>query len=108
VTGDAGRSATADRTPTTLRVRVRLFAIQRELAGTREVALEMPRGSTIEDVWGAVVQRHPGLAPGRSSVRFARNGDYADASTPVADNDEIAFIPPVSGGGGPVSRGVDR
>ena len=81
-----------------MRVRARLFAVQRELARTREVALEMQRGATVEDVWRAVVERHPGLAPGRPSVRFARNGDYADASTPVADNDEIAFIPPVSGG----------
>jgi molybdopterin synthase catalytic subunit len=102
-------TATADPTPTTLRIRVRLFAIQRELAGTREVALEMPRGAAIEDAWSAVVERHPGLAPGRPSVRFARNGDYAEASTPVADNDEIAFIPPVSGGsGGPASGGSDR
>jgi MoaE-MoaD fusion protein len=83
---------------TRLRVRVRLFAIQRELAGAREVALELPHGSTVEDAWSAVVERHPVLAPGRPSVRFARNGDYADAITPVADGDEIAFIPPVSGG----------
>ena len=107
-------AATVDRTPTTVRIRVRLFAVQRELAGTREVALEMPQGATIEEVWSAVVERHPGLAPGRPSVRFARNGDYAEESTPIADNDEIAFIPPVSGGsddpvsggsGGPASGG---
>jgi molybdopterin synthase catalytic subunit len=62
------------------------------------VALELSAGSTVEDAWSAVVARHPVLAPGRPSVRFARNGDYADAVTPVADGDEIAFIPPVSGG----------
>jgi molybdopterin converting factor subunit 1 len=85
-------------TSSPLRIRVRLFAIQRELAGTREVALELPTGSTVEEAWAAVVARHPSLAPGRPSVRFARNGDYADATTPLADADEIAFIPPVSGG----------
>ena len=38
------------------------------------------------------------LAPGRPSVRFARNGDYAEPATPLDDGDEVAFIPPVSGG----------
>jgi molybdopterin synthase catalytic subunit len=81
-----------------IHVRVRLFAIQRELAGSREVPLDLPDGATIEDAWSGVVARHPVLAPGRPSLRFARNGDYADASTVLADGDEVAFIPPVSGG----------
>jgi molybdopterin synthase catalytic subunit len=79
-------------------VRVRLFAIQRELAGTREVALELPEGADVEAAWLALVGRHPLLGPGRPSVRFARNGDYADPTTPLADGDEVAMIPPVSGG----------
>jgi molybdopterin converting factor subunit 1 len=81
-----------------MRIRVRLFAIQRELAGTREVELELPAGASIEDAWSALVARHPTLAPGRAYVRFARNADYADAETPLADGDELAIIPPVSGG----------
>ena len=81
-----------------MRVRVRLFAIQRELAGTRELEIEIATGGTIEDAWRAVVARHPVLAPGRPSVRFARNGEYAEASTVVQHDDELAFIPPVSGG----------
>jgi molybdopterin synthase catalytic subunit len=89
----------------TVRVRVRLFAVQRELAGTREVPLELPDGAAVEDAWAALVERHPVLAPGRPSVRFARNGDYADATTPLADGDEVAMIPPVSGGAG--DRGGD-
>ncbi|MCI0344669.1 MAG: molybdopterin converting factor subunit 1 [Chloroflexi bacterium] len=83
-----------------LRVRVRLFAIQRELAGTRQLDLELPDGATVEDAWAAVVERHPVLAPGRPSVRFARNGEYVDAREPIAGGDEVAFIPPVSGGAG--------
>ena len=79
-------------------IRVRLFAIQRELAGTREVRLDIPDGSTIEAVWEALVERHAVLASGRASVRFAQNGDYADPTTIVADGDEVAVIPPVSGG----------
>jgi len=82
----------------TMRIRVRLFAIQRELAGKRVVELDLPAGSTIEVAWHALVQLHPGLAPGRQYVRFARNADYADAATTLADGDELAIIPPVSGG----------
>ena len=81
-----------------MRVRVRLFAIQRELAGTREVALELPDGATVADAWNGLVELHPALAPGRASVRFARNGSYADETTPLSDSDEVAMIPPVSGG----------
>jgi molybdopterin synthase catalytic subunit len=82
-----------------IHVRIRLFAIQRELAGAREVPVDLPEGATIEDAWSAVVGGHPVLAPGRPSVRFARNGDYSDPATVLADGDEVAFIPPVSGGG---------
>ena len=80
------------------RIRVRLFAIQRELAGAREVALDLPQGATIEAAWAALVERHPVLAPGRPAVRFARNGEYTDPETALDDGDELAIIPPVSGG----------
>jgi molybdopterin synthase catalytic subunit len=83
-----------------MRVRVRLFAMQRELAGTREVSLDLGDGSTIEDAWTAIVGRFPVLAPGRTSLRFARNREYADAAAELAEGDELAFIPPVSGGAG--------
>lgn len=84
----------------TIRVRVRLFAMQRELAGAREVPLELPDGATVDDAWAALVELHPALEPGGSVVRFAVNADYADAATVLADGDEVACIPPVSGGSG--------
>lgn len=90
-----------------MRVRARLFAVQRELAGAREVALELPDGATIEDGWAALVGLFPVLAPGRSSVRFARNGEYADAAMPLADGDELACIPPVSGGSGEIREDAE-
>ncbi|HEX5015246.1 MAG TPA: molybdenum cofactor biosynthesis protein MoaE [Candidatus Limnocylindrales bacterium] len=89
---------TASRAGTTVRVRARLFAIQRELVGAREVPLELAQGATIEEAWSALVALHPGLAPGRSAVRFARNAEYADPDTVLEDGDELAIIPPVSGG----------
>src|SRR6185503_2859976 len=83
---------------TTIRVHVRLFAMQRELAGTRSVDLALATGAIIEDAWSALVGRFPVLAPGRPAVRFARNGSYAPADTSLGDGDEVAMIPPVSGG----------
>jgi len=92
----------------TVRVRIRLFAIQRELAGAREVAVELSPGATVEAAWAALVARFPVLAPGRSSVRFAVNGEYAGPETGLTDGDEVAMIPPVSGGADPsASAGAD-
>jgi len=85
-----------------LRIRVRLFAMQRETAGMKELRLEVPLGSTVDDAWAAVVEVVPALAPGRKSLRFAVNGDYSATDRPLADGDEIACIPPVSGGSGDV------
>jgi len=90
-----------------LRIRVRLFAMQRETAGMREVRLEVPMGSTIDDAWSAVVETVPALAPGRASLRFARNGSYEDPDTLLVDGDEIACIPPVSGGAGDPAPDAD-
>jgi len=83
-----------------MRIRVRLFAIQRDLVGERHVELDLPDGATVADGWAGLVARFPVLAPGGGSVRFARNGEYADPAEPLADGDELAVIPPVSGGSG--------
>ena len=83
-----------------MHVRVRLFAIQREVAGTREVAVDVAPDATVEDAWAALVALVPALAPGRSSVRFAVNGRYSEPTEILADGDEVACIPPVSGGSG--------
>lgn len=83
-----------------MHVRVRLFARQREMAGAREVELELATGATIEDAWRALAARVPAIASGRPFARFARNGDYAEPDTLLADGDEIACIPPISGGAG--------
>jgi molybdopterin converting factor subunit 1 len=91
-----------------MRVRVRLFAIQRELAGTREHSIELTDDATVEDAWQALVAAFPTLAPGRASVRFARNGVYADPATRLAEGDEVAMIPPVSGGASGPGGGPTR
>ncbi len=87
-----------------MHIRIRLFAVQRELAGTREVVVELADQADVDAAWEALVRLHPALAPGRASVRFARNGTYATPDTILADGDEVAMIPPVSGGAGEPAR----
>jgi len=80
-----------------MRVQIRCFASLRELAqGRSELALDDP--STVDDAWAALAERHPGLSPHRPYVRAARNGVYAAWTDRLADDDVIAFLPPVSGG----------
>jgi molybdopterin synthase catalytic subunit len=76
-----------------LTVRVRLFAMLRERAGASAVDLELPDGATAGDVWPAL-----GIGPEPAGLAIAVNHGYADRATALADGDELAFIPPVSGG----------
>jgi MoaE-MoaD fusion protein len=81
-----------------MRVRVRTFAILRELA-TDRCELEVPDPTDLDGAWSALVGRYPELAPHRPFVRAAHNGAAAAWETSLADGDEVAFLPPVSGGG---------
>ena len=80
-------------------VHVRLFAMLRERAGREEVELELPDGATVRDAVDAVASRH-GLADliARMPVVMAVNREYASPETTLAESDELALIPPVSGG----------
>ena len=78
-------------------VRVRLFAMQRDSPHEAPDA-DTPAGRQVEDAWAALVAQVPALAPGRDTVRFAVDGDYADASVTLHDGAELACIPPVSSG----------
>ena len=81
-----------------MRVTVRLFARLRDIVGTGELTQEIAQGSTIGDVWRALVRGYPDLAAYTSSVSGARNADYVSMDAALADGDEVAFLPPVSGG----------
>lgn len=80
-----------------MRVLVRLFASYREAAGVGHIGLELPEDATVRDAVRAVLREHPLVAEGRQVV-IARNHEYVDADAPLADGDEVALIPPVSGG----------
>jgi molybdopterin converting factor subunit 1 len=77
-----------------VKVQVRLFAALREQAGTSHVELELPEGARVSDVWPALALG--GAEP--SSLAFALNRAYANRDDALAEGDEVALIPPVSGG----------
>ncbi|MDQ6719555.1 MAG: molybdopterin converting factor subunit 1 [Candidatus Dormibacteraeota bacterium] len=79
-------------------VRARLFARLREQAGTDAESFELPTGSTVSDVYEAFRKLHPALVADRNAVRAALNQAFVEWNAAVADGDEVAFIPPVSGG----------
>jgi molybdopterin converting factor subunit 1 len=72
---------------------VRLFAGLRERAGTGERRLELPDGSRVADVWEPLE-----LGEQPAGLLYAVNREYAPADTPLSAGDEVAVIPPVSGG----------
>jgi molybdopterin synthase catalytic subunit len=80
-----------------VRVIVRLFASYREAAGVGHIPLELADGATARDAIRAVLRQHPLVAEGRQLV-IARNREYVGVDAPLADGDELALIPPVSGG----------
>jgi molybdopterin converting factor subunit 1 len=81
-----------------VRVTVRLFARLRDVAGASELAREIDPGATVGSVWRQLAIEYPALGPYERSVSSAINADYARMDTPIRDGDEIAFLPPVSGG----------
>jgi molybdopterin synthase sulfur carrier subunit len=83
-----------------MRVKVRLFARLRDIAGAQELVREAAPGATVEAVWAALALEFPALALYRSSLSAAVNAEYAKFGAAVADGDEVAFLPPVSGGSG--------
>jgi molybdopterin converting factor subunit 1 len=81
-----------------VRVTVRLFARLREIAGKAELARELEPGATIGTIWRELASEFPELAPYERSISSAVNADYARMDQVVRDGDEVAFLPPVSGG----------
>lgn len=76
-----------------MKVAIRLFAGLRELAGTRAIELELPTGSTAADIWPTL---DLGVEP--AGLLVAVNRNYAARDTILVEGDEVALIPPVSGG----------
>ena len=81
-----------------MNVRVKLFAVAKQTAGAETIDLEVPDGATVAAVRDALVARLPALSAVRRHLLFAVNADYAADTRMVKAGDEVACIPPVSGG----------
>ena len=81
-------------------VTIRLFAQLREIAGSAELQRELPHGATIQSAWDSLTGEFPALTAHKASVSCAVNEEYARFTTPLSEGDEVAFLPPVSGGNG--------
>lgn len=77
---------------------MRFFAALRERAGASELTRVIDRPITVGALWAELRRERPALGDFRGAVAFAVNQEYVDSKTTLQDNDEVAFIPPVSGG----------
>ena len=80
------------------RLTLKLFATLRERARTSELTREFPDGTTIAQIWTHLLREFPELGGHRDSVGFAVNQEYVEGDFQPRQGDEVAFIPPVSGG----------
>ena len=81
-----------------MQVNVRLFARLRDIAGAGEVSRQVPADATVSTVWETLASEFPELSEYRASISAAVNAEYSRMDAPVGDGDEVAFLPPVSGG----------
>jgi molybdopterin synthase sulfur carrier subunit len=81
-----------------VRVTVKLFARLRDIAGTPELTREVASGATVGSLWQQLATEFPEIASYERSISTAVNADYARRNQVLADGDEVAFLPPVSGG----------
>jgi molybdopterin converting factor subunit 1 len=79
-------------------VKVLLFGVAADRAGTRQTQVPVGDGTTLGELWPVLADRHPGLMPMRDTLAFAVNGEYARMNDKVFPGDEVAVLPPVSGG----------
>ena len=85
--------------PGSITVTIRAFALYRERLGRSELALTLPQGATVRTALDALAQAYPQVAPYVDHSLMAVNQEYAEEHDPLTDGDELALIPPVSGGG---------
>ena len=81
-----------------MRVTVRLFARLRDVVGAGELARDVTSGASVGTLWRQLVVDYPGLAGYERSISSAVNADYAQRDHVLREGDEVAFLPPVSGG----------
>ncbi|MCW3058299.1 MAG: molybdopterin converting factor, subunit 2 [Capsulimonas sp.] len=81
-----------------MQVNILLFASYQDAAGTDKLTLDLPESASVADCTKALAGRFPALAPRLPAGRVAVNADFAKDATVLRDGDEVAFLPPMSGG----------
>ena len=81
-----------------IRLNVLFFGRLKDAIGHGQESMEIPPGSRIEDLFAHCVARYPELAEHRRAVAVSRNREFTSWTTPLQPGDEVAFLPPVSGG----------
>lgn len=87
-----------------MRVTVRYFAGHRDITGRSDEQVELADGATVGELWEALVTRYPRLAGYSGRLLYAVNQEFSSLSDALHEGDEVAFIPPVSGGSHSATR----
>ena len=83
-----------------MQVTVKLFGSIRDAAGAKELAVAVPEGSTVADLRRLLARNHPSFEEMADRLRVAVNYELVQGETTLSEGDEVAFLPPVSGGSG--------
>jgi molybdopterin converting factor subunit 1 len=81
-----------------VKIIIRYFAGHRDITGRSEEDLDLPPGTTVGGLWELLIGRYPRLAGYSGRVLYAVNQEFGTPTTELHDGDEVAFVPPVSGG----------
>lgn len=91
-----------------MRVKVLFFGQLKDIVGRAEETVEIGNGGDLGSLFDSYANRFPRLSELRTSIVLARNQQFAAASAPIQDGDEVAFLPPVSGGTAPYTHVIDQ
>src|ERR1700676_5353052 len=91
-----------------MRVRVLFFGRLKDIVGSAEDQAELSEGARVEDLFERYGRTFPALAEFRPSVAASVNQEFAEWRTPLASGDEVAFLPPVSGGAIPAGAAIEE
>ncbi len=81
-----------------MQIRVLFFGVLKDVTGCAEQVVQMDAGADLAALYAAIQAAHPGIARHRSSMMFSRNREFVEAHQRLEDGDEVALLPPVSGG----------
>ncbi len=92
------KTMTCELNPENIQVTIKLFAIFQEVYGVDQMQIELELGTNVSQIFDRLVSQHPHLEQWRSLTRYAINLNFVEPDTVLNNGDEIALIPPVSGG----------